>query len=110
MVSPLVVDRDEGVPGGQLGVRGDAGEVDALGAQQGEGLVRGRVGAHRGDQRDLRAEPPGGERLVGPLAAGHPAQLVGGERLAGLGQPRHARDQIEVDAPDDDDASHGRGP
>ena len=80
-------------------------EVDAFGAQQRQGLVRGRVGAHRGDQRDLRAEPPGRERLVGPLAAGHTAQLVRGERLAGRRQPRHARDQVEVDASDDDDAS-----
>ena len=80
----VVVDRHEGVPGRQLGVRGDADEVDAVGAQQREGLVRGRVGADRGDQRDLRAEPPGRQRLVGPLAAGHPAQLVRGERLTGL--------------------------
>src|SRR6185312_13972794 len=52
-------------------------------------------------------EPPRGERLVGALAAGHPAQPVRGERLAGLGQPWHTRDQVEVDAPDDDDTRHG---
>jgi hypothetical protein len=105
-----VVHRDQGVPGRQLGVRGDAREVHPVGAQEGEGFVAAGIGAHRGDQRHLGAEPPGGQRLVGPLAAGHAPQLVGGERLAGLGEPRHARHQIEVDAPDDDDASHGRGP
>src|SRR5690606_10944829 len=44
--------------------------------------------------------------LVGALAAGNSQETIAGERFARIGETRRKRDQIHVDAADDDDSRH----
>ena len=86
-------------------------ELDARFAEAGERLVGERIGADRPDHAHTRAETGRRDRLVRPLAAGEAPEARPRDRLAGTGKPFDARDEVEVDRPDDgqlDACSHDR--
>jgi hypothetical protein len=93
------VDEDQRHPRGRVGALRLYGQP-LLPRQR---LVGQRVAADAADERDVGAEPRRRDGLVGPLAAGDPAERRVGDGLAGAGQPAAARDQVEVHRPDDDD-------
>ena len=66
-----------------------------------ERLVGERVDADRADHPHVRAEPRRGDGLVRALAAGEALERRAGDRLPGPRQPLDARDEVEVDRPDD---------
>ena len=79
--------------------------IDRGGGKLRERHRRERVTAHRARQHDFGSRATRGERLVGSLAARMNGESRTGEGLAGTGQSRDARDQVEIDRAEDDD--HG---
>ena len=82
-------------------------ELDPRCSQPGERLGSERVAPDGADHANIRAEPGARNGLVRALAAGKPLERRAGHRLAGTGQRRAARDEIEVDRADDADPGRG---
>ena len=83
----------------------DAGDVDALGLELRDGLLAQLVVSDRADEHDRSAEPRGGDRLVGALAAAVLRETPAGDGLAGARQARDGTHEVDVDRPDDDDTT-----
>ena len=88
-------------PVGTSARRLTARDVDAL-ARERVGQPRAfRVVADAGDHRHVDAVPGGGDGLVRALPAERLPVAVGEQGLARAGQPRDARDEVQVEASDD---------
>ncbi len=98
LVLALHVHVDQGNPGLALALEL---ELDAGGDEPAERLLGERVVPDGADHLHLRAELRRRDRLVCAFAAGVAAELARRDRLAGPRQALHARDEVEVDRPDD---------
>jgi len=99
-------DGDRGGAAGAVVEPGGVGEVDAFGGQALEQLLGERIIANGADECHLGAESRRGHGLVCTLAAGHGEKALAEDGLAGADKTRRLRDQIHIDAADDDDAGH----
>jgi hypothetical protein len=82
----------------------DGGGVYASGFEIGAEFAAERIVAKFSDHADLRAEPGGGEGLIGAFAAGERSETGAGQGFAGKRNPEGNRDKIEIDASNDDEA------
>ncbi|KLD74197.1 hypothetical protein Y886_33930 [Xanthomonas hyacinthi DSM 19077] len=82
------------------------GHVDAFGHEAIVKLFAESVVADATDHRHRGTETRGGDRLVRALAAGDGEETVAGQRFARAGKARRERDQVHIDASDDDDSRH----
>ncbi len=98
LVLPVPIDHDQGDAGG-LVVDGDqSGEIDAVPAEELEGLVGEGVRSDRGDQGDVGPLSSGCQCLVGSLPARVPAECGVGDGLAGRGESWTGCHQIQIHA------------
>ena len=107
---PLAVHRDQRDSGRD--VLREPALLDACLVECRERLRGDRVVPDTADQRYLRAEPRGGDRLVRALAAGHAGEARATHRLPRPRQPLRPDDEVEVDRADDGQPgrSHAREP
>ena len=111
LVLPVIRDEDQC----DAGVAGPLDpELDSRLAQPRERLVRVAVLSDCADHRHAGAELRRGDRLVGALAAGEAREAVRRERLPLPRQRLDARDEVEIDRPDDGERNQldgsGSGP
>ncbi len=83
-------------------------QVDTLRCEMRPLLLTEVVAADPGDQHRLGPGPRRCDRLIGALAAGQRLEARPEHRLAGGREMGRPRDEIDVDAPDDDHPPHGR--
>ena len=111
-VLALVVDEDGGDAGGAGnaldGLGSDAGVCEIFDERGAEDIGVGCGGGSDGaDHLDGIAEARGGDGLVGAFAAGGGVEVGADDGLAGDGDGVGVRDQVHVDAADDDDGFAG---
>ena len=76
-------------------------ELDVGAQQSRKSLIRRRIGADGADQPNPSTEPCGSHGLVRTLATREPLERGAGDRLPGPRQALDARNEVEVDRPDD---------
>ena len=106
-VLAAAVDEDDAHPGCSFGIDGDAGGVDAVGAQGFEEGGAEEVVADAAHHLDAGALAGGGHRLGRPLAPGGAVETLAAQGLAGGRQGSGAGDQPHVDAAEDENAGGG---
>ena len=100
-VDALRVDGDVRDAGRHVHAPAHGGDVDALARERVRQPGAFRVVADAGDHRHVDAVPCGGDGLVGAFSAQRLRVAVGEQGLARAGQPRDARDEVQVEASDD---------
>ena len=101
-----VVDDDEGGAGGLVGEYDDPVGVDAERAQPFDVGATGVVVPDRAEHQHVGAGCGGRHGLVGALAAGEPFEPLAEDGLPGQGMPVDVRDQVDVERPEHQDATH----
>ncbi len=106
LVLPGGVDQDEG-DSSRLGDRAKL-ERDTRSPHRSECLLGEGIAAHRPDERDVGSEEGTCDRLIRTLSPRHTREGRTADRFTSSGQSLAARDEVEVDRPDDGDAGPPR--
>jgi hypothetical protein len=83
--------------------RHDAVEAHTCGRKVGQRDGSKRIAPDRAVQRNVRAGPARGQRLIRTLAAGQRGERRSGNRFARRRHARHPRDQVKIDGTENDD-------
>ena len=78
-------------------------EIDAAGPELGKGVDGKGIRPDSAEKPDVGTGPPGGQRLVGTLAAGRRQERAARYGLTRRRQPADLADKVEIDGTEDRD-------